>query len=178
MSLPSDAAQAAVKIPFPPLQVETFANQLFWLAICFAVLYWIVSSFIAPRVGSVLEKRHDTLMRDRKQAVKARDKANETLMAYTATLNDAKTKARDAVANAKAEAQVRLEAQRKEADAALAEKVAQAQVKLQAIRAESVKHVETIANDNTRLIVQQLLAQDIAPNVVANEVTRVLRGNA
>ena len=64
------AAQAATptlsgeKAAFPPFDVATFAGQLFWLAITFAALYWLMSTIALPRVGAILEERASTIARD------------------------------------------------------------------------------------------------------------------
>ena len=41
---------------FPPFKTETFPSQLFWMVMSFVALYGIVSAFIAPRVGGVLDR--------------------------------------------------------------------------------------------------------------------------
>ena len=45
----------------PQMDTTWFANQLVWLAISFTVLYLVVSRFIVPRVGGVLELRQTTI---------------------------------------------------------------------------------------------------------------------
>lgn len=42
----------------PQFDVSSFSSQLFWLAIVFAVLYFIVSRFIAPKAESILTARN------------------------------------------------------------------------------------------------------------------------
>jgi F-type H+-transporting ATPase subunit b len=42
----------------PQFDVSSFSSQLFWLAIVFAILYFIVSKFIAPKAESILTARN------------------------------------------------------------------------------------------------------------------------
>ena len=42
----------------PQFDISSFSSQLFWLAIVFAVLYFIVSRFIAPKAESILTARN------------------------------------------------------------------------------------------------------------------------
>ncbi|MBT7451768.1 MAG: F0F1 ATP synthase subunit B', partial [Rhodospirillaceae bacterium] len=41
----------------PQFDPSTFSSQLFWLLICFVVLYWVISKFAIPRIGDILEQR-------------------------------------------------------------------------------------------------------------------------
>ncbi len=45
----------------PQFDVSSFSSQLFWLAIVFALLYFIVSRFIAPKAEAILTARNRCL---------------------------------------------------------------------------------------------------------------------
>src|SRR5688572_14772604 len=53
---------------FPPFDATTFASQLFWFAVTFVALYVVLSRFVLPRIGGVLEKRAGTIQGDLDQA--------------------------------------------------------------------------------------------------------------
>ena len=48
----------------PQFDVSSFSSQLFWLAIVFAILYFIVSKFIAPKAESILTARNRCIEED------------------------------------------------------------------------------------------------------------------
>ncbi len=48
----------------PQFDVSSFSSQFFWLAITFAVLYFIVSKFIAPKAESILTARNRCMEED------------------------------------------------------------------------------------------------------------------
>jgi F-type H+-transporting ATPase subunit b len=70
---PTDAPHAKV---FPPLDVGTFAPQLVWLALTFALLYVLLKRAVLPRVGEVIEERSDRVKRDLAQALLTRRARN------------------------------------------------------------------------------------------------------
>src|SRR5437763_16775065 len=49
---------------FPPFDAQTFASQLFWLALIFIALYLLMSRVALPRVGSILEQRRGRIEGD------------------------------------------------------------------------------------------------------------------
>ncbi len=42
---------------FPPFAADTFGTQLIWLALSFAVLYFVLSRLALPRIGAILDDR-------------------------------------------------------------------------------------------------------------------------
>ncbi len=52
----------------PQMDTSTFASQLFWLFLCFTVLYLLMSRLSLPRVGGVIENRRAQREGNLKQA--------------------------------------------------------------------------------------------------------------
>ena len=77
-----DTAPIDAEAAFPPFDPTYFASQLFWLAISFAVLYFLLSRFVLPRIGGAIEERRDRIADDLDAAASMRDQANETVRAY------------------------------------------------------------------------------------------------
>ena len=61
---------------FPPFDSSTFASQLLWLAISFGLFYLLMSKVVMPRIGSILETRHDTIARDLDDAARSKAEAD------------------------------------------------------------------------------------------------------
>lgn len=56
--VPESAGPAKV---FPPLDADTFAPQLVWLALSFGLLYLLLKRIVLPRVSEVIEERGDRI---------------------------------------------------------------------------------------------------------------------
>lgn len=52
----------------PQLDVSTYPSQIFWLIVCFGILCFAVSAFLAPKIGSAIETRESRLREQQKQA--------------------------------------------------------------------------------------------------------------
>ncbi|KAA5805247.1 F0F1 ATP synthase subunit B' [Alkalicaulis satelles] len=147
---------------FPPLDPTYFASQLFWLAISFAVLYFLLSRFILPRIGGAIEERRDRIADDLDAASQMRDQADETVKAYEKSLADARARAQSVAASAKAEADADIAEAVREADARLDAQQAESEARIRAARDKALKEVRKIAAGAAADITTRLAGLDVA----------------
>lgn len=77
----------------PQFNPDTWASQIFWLAISFAILYVFFSKFILPSLGKTIENRTNKIQNDIKAAEEISAKAEQIRMDYEAELKRAAGKA-------------------------------------------------------------------------------------
>src|SRR5262245_61779022 len=77
----------------PQLNPEYFPPQLIWLAISFALLYFLLSKVALPRVGGVIEAREQRILRDLKEAERLKAETEKALAEYEASLASARSSA-------------------------------------------------------------------------------------
>jgi len=78
----------------PQLDFATYPSQLFWLFVFFGVLYFILTYVATPQIAKALEDRATVLQQLSDKSHLHRDKAEELLKEYEATLEQARTEAR------------------------------------------------------------------------------------
>lgn len=164
------------KAPFPPFQSNTFASQLVWLAITFVALYLIVSRLALPRVGSIIEKRENTIAGDLAAAQKLRDESDAELKAYEAELANARAKAQAIGAETREKLNAQAEQERKTLEDRLAVKLAEAEKAIANTRESAMSNVNEIAKDAASSIVQQLTGVQPDAQTVKSAVDASLRG--
>jgi len=141
-----DAAHAAeASVGMPQLDFSTFPNQIFWLVVSILVLYFIVAKVALPRIGSVIEDRHNAVANDIEQAAEFKRKAEEAEAAYNAALTEARAQAMQIAGVAKAEIKADVDAAIAKADAEIAAKAAESAVRIDEIRASALKAIEEVA---------------------------------
>ncbi|MEB3702395.1 ATP synthase F0 complex subunit b' [Candidatus Bealeia paramacronuclearis] len=79
----------------PQLDFTTYPSQLFWLFVCFIVLYFILSYIATPKITKVIENRAGVLQKLSEKSHIHRDKAEELLAEYESTLQQARNEARE-----------------------------------------------------------------------------------
>src|SRR5271166_3078785 len=119
---------------FPPFQKETFASQLFWLVICFAALYIMVSKLILPRMSTIMSERRERIDGDLAEAGRMKDDANAAVAAYEKSLADARARAQAIAADNRDKVHAQAEANRKDLEAKLHGKLAEAEKSIAATK--------------------------------------------
>ncbi len=141
---------------FPPFEMSLFGTQLFWFAVTFGLLYFVVSRFVLPRVGGVLAARAGTIASDLDQAAQKGAAADEARMQMERAVAKARADARAMVDAARADMQAKLTAEQEAAEKRLAERIATAEARVDAARQKALGEVPGIANT---------LARDIADKI-------------
>ena len=167
---------AGHKEPFPPFNGETFASQLFWLAICFVFLFVMMWKVALPRIGAIIDNRQKSIDDDLAAAAKFKADSEAAIAAYEKALADARSKAQ-ALANETRDKQAAAaEATRKKLEGELNIKLADAEKTIAATKQAAMANVRTIAADATKAIVERLTGKAPADSAVDAAVSDALKG--
>lgn len=117
-------------------QKETYPGQLAWLAISFVLLYFMVSTYIAPRISGVLTERERAISDAIATAEQLKEAASNTRGNFEAAGTEARANAAALVAKAvadaakeAAEAQAKLHAELETKEQASRERISKAVAK-------------------------------------------------
>jgi len=161
---------------FPPFQSETFASQLFWLAIAFILLYVLMAKLALPRVGSIIDNRQKRIADDIAEASRLKDESDAAVAAYEKALADARGRAQ-VIANDMRERQAAEAEQRRHAlESELNAKLAEAEKTIAATKQTAMSTVGGIAEDAARAIVERLTGKAPSEQAIAAAVSDVLKG--
>lgn len=166
------AGAPAHKEAFPPFDSSYFASHILWLAICFGFFYLFMARVILPRIGGVIESRHDRIAADLDQAARMKGEADAAVEAYQKGLNDAHIRAKALAAEAAEKAGAKAEAERKAAESALEAKWAAAAADIAAQRERALAEVEHIAADIAADIIQKISGKKADAAAAAQAVTK------
>lgn len=161
---------------FPPFDHTTFPSQLLWLVITFGFFYLLMQKVIVPRVGGILENRHDRIAQDLDEASRLKAEADAAIETYEKELLAARTKAGQIAGAARDAAKAKADAERAAVEAELATKLATASAQIETIKAQAFAEVGGIASETVSAIVEQLIGAKAAQTEVAAAVGAVEKG--
>ncbi|MEL7240558.1 MAG: ATP F0F1 synthase subunit B [Planctomycetota bacterium] len=166
----SHAAEEASGGGLPQFDPSSFPSQLFWLVITFSFLYWVMSSFVLPRLGGVIEERRDRIADDLDQASEFKRQAEDAQATYNKALADAKAKAQSIAADTRADLDAELQQLQSEADAKAAQSLEAAETRIADMKSQATAKVKEAAVETTRAIVETLIDEHPTDDAVAEAI--------
>ncbi|MBT0959298.1 F0F1 ATP synthase subunit B' [Alphaproteobacteria bacterium KMM 3653] len=172
----ADAAHGGAEAGgLPQLDFSTFGNQIFWLLVALAAIYFILSRIALPRIAAVLAERNGTITNDIAAAEELKLKAQEAEAAYQKALADARAEAQKIAADTREGIQSELDVAIQKADAEIAAKSAEAEKEISAIRDNAMESVAEVAKTTAADVVAALGGEADA-KTIAKAVDARLKG--
>jgi F-type H+-transporting ATPase subunit b len=162
-----------------PEQGPLLIGQIVWQLIIFGALVYIMAHIALPRVGAVIENRHNRINADLEAAQAAKVEADAAMAAHRSATDEARAAARAAVATALQAAQADSDAKSATLNARLNAQVAEAEARIDASRTAAMGALRGVAVDTTEALLNKLVGRADRAAVDA-AVTRELaaRGRA
>jgi F-type H+-transporting ATPase subunit b len=177
------ASHVAMAADEPPKQEGmpqlNFANplttaQVVWLAIIFAVLYFLLARWALPQVAEVLEFRAASIARDLDAARAAKAEADAATAELTAATRSAQAAAQAEIANAVDAAHKAAAAQAAELNARLEAQLAGAEARIDAARKAALGALREVATGTAQNVVDRLTGTSFDHATVAAAVNDVM----
>ncbi len=151
----AETAAHADSPAFPPFEPWHFPSQIFWTIILFSAMYFALSRFILPKLGSVIEVRETKIANDLDEAASLSHRAEEAKKALELSLAEARNKARETANKARAKIDAEISEETAKVDAELGAKLAEAETRISTLRSEAMSNVENIAVEAMQAITEQ-----------------------
>jgi F-type H+-transporting ATPase subunit b len=155
---------------------EVFFSQLFWLAVVFGIIYFVIGRGMVPRIQSVVEDRDRKIAEDLAAAQRAREQAEASEEVYRARIEASRSEALKVAQEAKHQAAAATEKKLKSVDAKIGKRVAEAEAKIRAAAESARRELEPVAAEAASELVMKLTGQKIAPKDAEPAVKAVLHG--
>ena len=161
----------------PQLQQHyTYASQVFWLFVCFAVLLIVMWRVALPRVAAILHDRQQRIHIDLEHAERLKAEAEAVIAAYEKAMAEARGRAqalqRETHDTLAKEAAVRLaeigQRLKIESDAA--------EARIQRARNEALSSIKTVAAELAEAAVKRLIGIDVPRSEAESAAQRAAQG--
>lgn len=155
----------------PQLNVQDFTPQLFWLAVTFVLLYWLMAKVALPRIGDVIEERRDRIQRDLAAAERLKGDTEKALAGYEKALADARASASGIARQTRDNLNAEVDKERKAVEDQLAKKLTDAEASIADTKTKALASVKDIAGDTVNAIVGALTGGSVGKDEVDRAVS-------
>jgi F-type H+-transporting ATPase subunit b len=172
----TEAAHPAEHGAFPPFDPATWGSQLFWLAITFGALLYLMSRVALPRVKAILENRSERIAGDLAAAGRLKDETDAAIAGYEQALAEARQNAHGIAQAARDEMKAAIDADRARTEAGLQEKLDAAEARITDVKTRALADVDTIARDAAEAMVDVLIGGGASGPEIAAAVEAEMAG--
>lgn len=140
----------------PQLDSQYFPTQLFWLVVCFIVLYLLLSRGALPRIVNVIERRKNRIISDLDRAEELKVQAEKIETEIKTILNDARTKAQKSIDQVMAEIATQRDKRLFEHKQTITQRLEQSTEQIQEAKHAALKELDIMASTLTVTIIDRL----------------------
>lgn len=158
----------------PQLNPHDFAPQLFWLALTFGVLWWLMAKVALPKVGGVIEERAQRIQRDLDEAARLKTETEKALADYEASLASARARASGIAKDIRDKLTGETDAERAKIDKQVSSRVADAERRINDMKTRAMKEVGQAAADTAEAIIAELQGKPAGKDEIAGAVKAVM----
>lgn len=145
----------------PQLNPANFPTQIFWLALTFGVLYYLMSKKALPRVAEVLEARQERISRDLAKAAQLKEEAEAILAQVEKSLAGARSQAQGVIAEASAEIEANNQARQAQLNADISERLRNAEASIAAAKEQALANIRAESTGIVRDITGRLAGVEV-----------------
>ena len=147
-----------------------FFSQLFWLAVVFGIIFFVIGRGMLPKVQSTVEAREKRIAEDLERAQAARAAAEETEEAWRERMDAARAEAAKLAQDAREESARQTEAKVNKAAAKINLKIEAAEGKIRDAVEAARTEIESVAAEATQELVVRLTGLKVDKKEAAGAV--------
>lgn len=159
----------------PQFDVTTYAPQLVWLVITFAVLFAIMWKVAVPRIADVLEARQKRIDDNLNKAAELKKEAEAAMEAYEKAIADAREEAHSVINEAAAKLSEEASEREEALNADLARRIKEGEAAIDKARQDAMSSIRDTAVEAAAAAVEKVLGEVPDQKNVGSAVDQVMK---
>ncbi|HQT61756.1 MAG TPA: F0F1 ATP synthase subunit B [Acidiphilium sp.] len=166
LGLTPAVAMAEGKMPQMDFANPLTGAQVVWMAVIMVALYFILARWALPRIGGVIDNRHNRIASDLETARRAKAEAEHAVRDLNLAVQNARESSQGAIAEAVNAAKERARAQSATLNERLNAQISAAEAEIEAARRTAVNALAPIARDVASSLLHRLTGEAAEPGRV------------
>ncbi len=158
----------------PQLDVSTYSSQLFWLFVCFSIMYLYVAMVTVPRIEALLELRWQNVEGNQLRAQEFKKDIEGLRQEYEQTLQDARGRASESTLSTLQTISLDAAHRKKDITDEVLSRIKTAESNIDDQKQAAKLELKQAAHEMTHTIVERLLRNKCADPIVGNAIDKAL----
>jgi F-type H+-transporting ATPase subunit b len=159
----------------PQLDPSSYLSQLFWLVICFTLLYLVLARATLPQISKVLQNRRGRITADLDKAESLKREAEKVSADYEATMAETRAKAASLIQSTRQKVEGEAAHKREELDRVVQKKLSDAERKMADVRKKVMEELRPVAAELATLVVKEVTGQGVKNSDAEDAVSTAIK---
>jgi len=153
-----------------------YASQIFWLALVFGTLFFVIGRGMLPKIQATVDARDARIAEDLAEAQRARTQADTIEAEYRARIDESRMEASRVTEASKQDMARQTEAKIKAIDVEIHARTDAAEADIRAATAKAMRDIEKVAAETAAEMVEKLAGIKVGADRAAAAVKAALNG--
>tara|TARA_B100000959_G_C14829655_1_gene561328 strand:+ start:135 stop:701 length:567 start_codon:yes stop_codon:yes gene_type:complete len=166
----------AAEAGMPQLDPTYWASQVFWLAIIFSSIYFLIAKIFIPKIKSNIDAREDKIRKDIEEANLLKEEADKKLKKYNALIEEAKVNAKKIISDSRKKLNEDIQMKKNQIEKEIQKEIENAEKEIQKFKISSSNKVGLISEEIVSNIIKNIFGEDLNKSSIKATVSEITKG--
>ena len=166
----------AAESGMPQLDPTYWASQVFWLAIIFSSIYFLIAKIFIPKIKSNIDSREDKIRKDIEEASLLKEEADKKLKKYNALIEEAKVSAKKIISDSRKKLNENIQMKKNQIEKEIQKETENAEKEIQKFKISSSNKVGLISEEIVSNVIKDIFGEDLNKSSIEATVSEIKKG--
>tara|TARA_Y100000590_G_scaffold195442_1_gene221880 strand:+ start:1139 stop:1705 length:567 start_codon:yes stop_codon:yes gene_type:complete len=167
---------SAAEAGMPQLDPTYWASQVFWLAIIFSSIYFLIAKIFIPKIKSNIDAREDKIRKDIEEANLLKEEADKKLKKYNALIEESKVSAKKIISDSRKKLNEDIQIKKNQIEKEIQKETENAEKEIQKFKINSSNKVGLISEEIVSNIIKDIFGEDLNKSSIKATVSEITKG--
>ena len=166
----------AAEAGMPQLDPTYWASQVFWLAIIFSSIYFLIAKIFIPKIKGNIDAREDKIRKDLEEARLLKEEADKKLKIYNASIEEAKMSAKKILSDSRKKLNEDIQIKKNQIEKEIEKETENAEKEIKKFKTSSSVKVSAISEEIVSSVIKDIFGEDLNKSSIKATVSEITKG--
>ena len=166
----------AAEAGMPQLDPTYWASQVFWLAIIFSSIYFLIAKIFIPKIKGNIDAREDKIRKDLEEASRLKEEADKKLKIYNSLIEEAKMNAKKIISDNRKKLNEDIQEKKIQLEKEIQKETSDAEKEIQKFKINASTKITTVSEEIVSNIIKDIFGEDLNKSSIKATVAEIRKG--